>query len=82
MAGTSSSTRGFNASASPFSAAFLIAASTFAAELPPVPSEPIAVKKELLFSDDFERTDLGKAWGPVVPTFTLETGMLKGRKRA
>jgi len=50
-----------------------------AAELPAVPAEPIAKKKELLFSDDFERADLGKAWGKnVVPTFTLENGTLKG----
>jgi hypothetical protein len=48
------------------------------AELPKVPAEPIGQKKELLFSDDFEREELGKAWGPVVPTFTLEKGTLKG----
>lgn len=55
--------------------------SAFAAVLkgaPFVPSDNIAKKKELLFSDDFERAELGKAWGPVVPTFTLEHGMLKG----
>ena len=57
---------------------FLLTVSTFAADLPPVPAAPIAVKKELLFSDDFERTDLGKAWGQVVPTFTVEKGALKG----
>jgi hypothetical protein len=57
---------------------FLIAAAAFAADKPEVPSEPIAAKKELLFSDDFERAELGKAWGPVVPTFTLENGTLKG----
>jgi hypothetical protein len=58
---------------------------TFAAdapkkELPSIPAEPIARKKELLFSDDFERTDLGKgkAWAIVVPTFSLENGTLKG----
>ena len=49
-----------------------------AADLPKVPTEAIAQKKQLLFSDDFERAELGKAWGPVVPTYTLEKGALKG----
>jgi hypothetical protein len=49
-----------------------------AADLPAIPAGPIAVKKEQLFSDDFERTELGKAWGPVVPTYALENGTLKG----
>jgi len=59
---------------------FLIAAA-FAADapkLPPVPAEPLAAKGALLFSDDFSRTDLGKAWGQVVPTFTIEDGALRG----
>src|SRR3954469_18772032 len=49
-----------------------------AAELPPVPPEPIAVKKELLFSDDFEGAEPAKEWHKVVPTFTVEKGVLKG----
>lgn len=57
---------------------FCLLASSFAADLPKVPDNPIAKKKELLFSDDFERTELGKAWGPVVPTYVLENGALKG----
>jgi len=57
---------------------FITTAATFAAELPQIPADPIATKKEMLFSDDFERAELGKAWGPVVPTFTLEDGALKG----
>lgn len=59
----------------------LLATSTFAADVltpPSVPAESIARKKELLFSDDFEREELGKAWGPVVPTFSLENHALKG----
>ncbi len=65
--------------------ACLLTATTFAADapkLPSVPAEPTAKKKELLFSDDFERTgtekDLGKGWSIVVPTFSLEAGTLKG----
>lgn len=50
----------------------------FAADLPKVPSEPIAKKKELLFSDDFNRAELGKEWQQVVPTFTLENNAMKG----
>ena len=56
----------------------LLSATTLAADLPKVPADPIGKKKELLFSDDFERTELGKAWGKVVPTFALEDGALKG----
>jgi hypothetical protein len=57
---------------------FLFATAALAADLPEIPSEPIAKKKELLFSDDFERAELGKAWGRVVPTFALEEGAMKG----
>ena len=49
-----------------------------AAELPPVPAEPIAVKKELLFSDDFQGAEPAKVWHKVVPTFAVEDGALKG----
>ena len=55
-----------------------VTASTFAADAPklPIPMELIAKKKELLFSDDFERAELGKdkGWAIVVPTYTLENG--------
>lgn len=53
-------------------------AAAFAAELPAIPGEAIAKKKELLFSDDFERAEPGKAWRVVVPTYALENGTLKG----
>ena len=61
----------------------LVTAASFAADapkLPSIPAEPIAMKKDLLFSDDFERTgtELGKGWAIVVPTFSLENGTLKG----
>ncbi|SKA89278.1 hypothetical protein SAMN02745166_01563 [Prosthecobacter debontii] len=63
-------------------ASFVLAvASAFAADapkLPAIPANPIAQKKDLLFSDDFERTALGKPWVIVVPTFSLENGALKG----
>ncbi len=64
-----------------FALACLVTATTFAAEtpkLPAIPEQAIAKKKELLFSDDFERTELGDAWKIVVPTFSLEKGALKG----
>ena len=64
-----------------FTPLLFVAASTFAAEppkLPSIPAEPIARKKELLFSDDIERAELGKPWAIVVPTFSLEKGTLKG----
>ncbi len=59
----------------------LITVPTFDADapkLPSIPAEPIAKKKELLFSDDFERAELGKVWAIVVPTYSLENGTLKG----
>ena len=59
-------------------ATLFLTAASHAADLPAVPDKPIAEKKELLFSDDFERVELGKAWGNVVPTFTLENGTMKG----
>ncbi len=60
---------------------FLLALSApvvMAADLPAIPAAAIAAKQELLLSDDFERSDLGKAWKSVVPTFTVEGGVLKG----
>ncbi|WP_395753860.1 hypothetical protein [Prosthecobacter sp.] len=46
-----------------------------APKLPAIPAEPTA-KKELLFSDDFERAELGKdkGWATGVPTFSVENG--------
>ena len=57
--------------------ACLVAAITFAADAPKLPAIPegaIAKKNELLFSDDFERAELGKAWAIVVPSFSIEKG--------
>jgi hypothetical protein len=56
---------------------FLISAA-FAADLPAIPEGPIAIKKELLFSDDFEASEPAKVWHKVVPTFVFEKGTLKG----
>ena len=56
----------------------LISLSSHAAELPQIPSQPIAVKKELLFSDDFEGATPAKPWHKVVATFAVENGALKG----
>jgi hypothetical protein len=43
-----------------------------------VPAKPIAEKKELLFSDDFEGAEPAKVWHKVVQTFAVEKGALKG----
>lgn len=56
----------------------LLALPAAAAELPRIPSGPIAVKKELLISEDFGKATLDKPWHRVVPTFTVEDGALKG----
>lgn len=61
-------------------AAFAISVSTLvsAAEPSSPPAQSIAVKKELLFADDFEGNSPAKAWHKVVPTFVVENGTLKG----
>src|SRR6266850_6132646 len=56
----------------------LITAAASAADLPAIPAESIAKKKELLFSDDFEGAEPAKVWHKVVPTFAVEKGTLKG----
>jgi hypothetical protein len=56
----------------------LASACAVAADLPVIPAKPIAEKKELLFSDDFEGAEPAKVWHKVVPTFVVEKGMLKG----
>ncbi|MBI3877847.1 MAG: hypothetical protein HY300_18110 [Verrucomicrobia bacterium] len=56
----------------------LVTSATFAADLPTIPAEPIAKKKELLFSDDFESATPDKRWHRVVDTFAVEKGALKG----
>ncbi|WP_435017201.1 hypothetical protein TA3x_004796 [Tundrisphaera sp. TA3] len=56
----------------------LVAAPALAADRPPVPASPIAEKKELLFSDDFEAAEPAKVWRTVVPAFAFEGGTLKG----
>jgi hypothetical protein len=56
----------------------LVAPAAFAADLPAVADKSIATKKELLFSDDFEKAEPAKAWHIVVPTFAFEKGALKG----
>jgi hypothetical protein len=59
-------------------ALLFVSSNIIAAELPPVPAQPIAEKKELLFSDDFDSADVAKVWHKVVPTFAVEGGTLKG----
>jgi len=55
-----------------------LATAAIAADLPQIPSKPISVKKELLFSDDFQGAEPAKVWHKVVPTFAVENGALKG----
>ncbi len=40
-------------------------------------AEPLAPKGELIFTDDFERSDLGD-WKPLIPSFAVQNGVLKG----
>ncbi|WP_406694483.1 hypothetical protein V5E97_25750 [Singulisphaera sp. Ch08] len=57
---------------------FFVTAQTLAADLPAIPDRPIAEKGELLFADDFESAESAKVWHKVVPTFSVEKGVLKG----
>src|ERR1700722_8798339 len=57
---------------------FVFTAGALAADLPPIPAEPIAERREFLFSDDFESAEPAKVWHRVVPTFFVESGVLKG----
>jgi len=62
-----------------FAFALLVASSSaFAAGLTPIPAGPIAQKKDLLFSEDFDSAEVAKVWHKVVPTFAVEGGVLKG----
>ena len=44
-----------------------------------IPDKPLAQKGELIFSDDFEREDLGE-WKTIIPAFTVKDGVLKGEQ--
>jgi hypothetical protein len=56
----------------------LTASAALAADLPRIPSKPVAEKKELLFSDDFEGATRPAQWHKVVDTFAFEKGTLLG----
>src|SRR5438552_2446945 len=62
----------------PFALSLMISSAAIAAEPPAVPAPPIAKKKQLLFSDDFQGPEPAKVWHQVVPTFAVEKGALKG----
>ena len=49
-----------------------------AADEPAKVPAPIAEKGELIFSDDFERNELGNDWQPLIPTFTVADGVMTG----
>ena len=60
-------------------AAVLVLAGSAGADDPAgIPAKPIAEKKELLFSEDFEGAEPAKVWHKVVATFAVEKGALKG----
>ena len=42
-----------------------------------VPSQPIAKKGALIFSDDFARPELGSKWRVTTPTFTIADGLIE-----
>ena len=55
-----------------------ITAVSFAADLPKIPTKPIAEKKEVLFSDTMNGSEHDKRWHRVVDTFVFEKDALKG----
>lgn len=56
----------------------VLASVALAQDLAPIPAAPLAKKKELLFSDDFQAAEHDKRWHRVVDTFAFENGALKG----
>ena len=56
----------------------LVTSAVLAADLPKIPSKPIAQTGELLFSDDMNGSDHDKRWHRVVDTFVFENNALKG----
>ncbi len=40
--------------------------------------EPLAKPGKVLFADDFERKELGSSWRPVIPTFSVADGVMRG----
>ena len=62
----------------PLAALLILSTAAFADDPAVIPAKPIAEKKELLFSDDFEGAEPAKVWHKVVPTFAVEKGALKG----
>jgi hypothetical protein len=60
------------------STVLLIASAVFAADLPAIPANPIAKKKDLLFSDDFHGATSDARWHNFIETFVRENGALKG----
>ncbi|MGV3659337.1 MAG: hypothetical protein ACO1TE_04110 [Prosthecobacter sp.] len=60
-----------------FSILLLVLAPVLVCAAGEVPSTPLASKGDVILSDDFERTDLGR-WKPLIGTFAVEGGALKG----
>lgn len=53
----------------------LLSAAAFAAD---VPAQPLAKRGALIFSDDFDRAELGSKWRVTTPTLTVSDGALHG----
>lgn len=62
-----------------FIAAVLGLALPFLSAFADVPTTPLVEKGDSLFTDDFERSILGE-WKPIIPTFTVGNGVLKGEQ--
>lgn len=65
----------------PIAAIFCLSFCVEASAASALPAEPLAKIGALLFSDDFERTDLGASWRAGVHAFTVADGALKGSQR-
>lgn len=61
-----------------FATLIMSASAISAADRMPIPPQPIAEKRELLFADDFEGAVRDQRWHRVVDTFAFENGALKG----
>jgi hypothetical protein len=59
-------------------ASFVLAITCSLSTAADVPAEPIVQKGALLFSDDFQRDELGSTWKVSIPAFTVADGVMKG----
>ncbi len=70
--------KGHDSAMRPIFLCLIAVAGLAAADLPRPPAKPVAIRKELLFSDDFQGAAPSPLWHRVVDTFVIQEGVLLG----